>query len=168
MTVRRIHIPQENPDTLYTTIKFISEIGRSLEERRRGEANGSPTPLVLPGESHGHRSLVGYGPWSHKESLLSTDTQSLSHFLLLTPSTVTVIHTHTRGKRICHPSLKLIIQGLHRKQDAEKEASASLGFQGYCFGCWKFLHWLLAKNFFQLSLCDPHSRNGAVFDQQQK
>ena len=26
-----------------------------------------PTPVFLPGESHGPRSLVGYGPWGHKE-----------------------------------------------------------------------------------------------------
>ena len=27
-----------------------------------------PTPVFLPGESHGQRSMVGYSPWSHKES----------------------------------------------------------------------------------------------------
>ena len=27
-----------------------------------------PTPVLLPGNSHGWRSLVGYSPWSHKES----------------------------------------------------------------------------------------------------
>ena len=27
-----------------------------------------PTPVVLPEESHGQRSLVGYSPWGHKES----------------------------------------------------------------------------------------------------
>ena len=27
-----------------------------------------PTPVFLPGESHGHSSLAGYGPWGHKES----------------------------------------------------------------------------------------------------
>ena len=26
------------------------------------------TPVFLPGESHGQRSLVGYSPWGHKES----------------------------------------------------------------------------------------------------
>ena len=26
-----------------------------------------PTPVLLPGESHGHRSLVGYSPWGRKE-----------------------------------------------------------------------------------------------------
>ena len=27
-----------------------------------------PTPVFLPGESHGQRSLVGYCPWGLKES----------------------------------------------------------------------------------------------------
>ena len=26
-----------------------------------------PTPVFLPGESHGPRSLVSYSPWGHKE-----------------------------------------------------------------------------------------------------
>ena len=29
---------------------------------------GHPTPVFLPGESHGQRSLAGYSPWGHKES----------------------------------------------------------------------------------------------------
>ena len=27
-----------------------------------------PTPVILPGESHGQRSLAGCSPWGHKES----------------------------------------------------------------------------------------------------
>ena len=27
-----------------------------------------PTPVLLPGKSHGRRSLLGYSPWGHKES----------------------------------------------------------------------------------------------------
>ena len=27
-----------------------------------------PTPVFLPGKSHGQRSLVGYNPWGRKES----------------------------------------------------------------------------------------------------
>ena len=27
-----------------------------------------PTPIFLPGESHGQKSLVGYSPWGRKES----------------------------------------------------------------------------------------------------
>ena len=28
---------------------------------------GQPTPLFLPGESHGQKSLEGYSPWSRKK-----------------------------------------------------------------------------------------------------
>ena len=27
-----------------------------------------PTPVFLPGEFHGQRSLAGYSPWGHKEN----------------------------------------------------------------------------------------------------
>ena len=31
-----------------------------------------PTPVFLPGESHGEScSLVGYSPWGHKESVMT-------------------------------------------------------------------------------------------------
>ena len=33
----------------------------------------APTPVLLLGESHGQRSLVGNGPWGHKESHLTSD-----------------------------------------------------------------------------------------------
>ena len=42
-----------------------------------------PTPVFLPRESHGLRSLVGYRPWGHKES---DTTERLTH---------THTHTHT-------------------------------------------------------------------------
>ena len=32
-----------------------------------GGGNGNPTPVFLPGESPGQRSLAGYSPWGHKE-----------------------------------------------------------------------------------------------------
>ena len=30
------------------------------------EKEMQPTPVFLPGESHGQRSLAGYSPWGHK------------------------------------------------------------------------------------------------------
>ena len=39
-----------------------------------------PTPVFLPGEFHGQRSLVGYSPWGRKES----DTTERLHFSLST------------------------------------------------------------------------------------
>ena len=41
----------------------IPRLGRSP-----GEGNGNPTPVFLPGESHGQRRLVAYSPWGPKES----------------------------------------------------------------------------------------------------
>ena len=35
--------------------------------RSTGKGNGLPTPLFLPGEFHGQRSLLGNSPWGHKE-----------------------------------------------------------------------------------------------------
>ena len=32
------------------------------------EEGMQPTPVFLPGESHGQRSLVFYSPWGHQES----------------------------------------------------------------------------------------------------
>ena len=31
------------------------------------EKERATTPIFLPGESQGQRSLVGYSPWGHKE-----------------------------------------------------------------------------------------------------
>ena len=33
-----------------------------------GRREWQPTPVVLPGESHGQRSLADYSPWDRKES----------------------------------------------------------------------------------------------------
>ena len=38
--------------------------GVCINWRRKWE----PTPVFLPGKSHGWRSLAGYSPWDHKES----------------------------------------------------------------------------------------------------
>ena len=38
-----------------------------------------PTPVFLPGESHGQRTLAGYSPWGRKES--DTTKQLTLHFM---------------------------------------------------------------------------------------
>ena len=40
---------------------------RKIPERRAWK----PTPVFLPGECHGQRTLVDYCPWGHKESDMS-------------------------------------------------------------------------------------------------
>ena len=72
--------------------KLYSDVRASLEVRNLPESAGDvrcsfdpwvgkipwnrnwhPTPLFLPGESHGQRSLVGYSPWGHKELDMTED-----------------------------------------------------------------------------------------------
>ena len=55
----------------YCTIALISH----ANQRRQWQ----PTPVFLPGKSHGRRSLVGYSPWSRKE----LDTTEQLHFTSL-------------------------------------------------------------------------------------
>ena len=40
---------------------------QSLGQEDPLEEGMQPTPVLLPGESHGQRSLVGYSPWGRKE-----------------------------------------------------------------------------------------------------
>ena len=40
-----------------------------------------PTPVFLPGESHGHQSLVGYSPWGRREAD-TTEALTVPVFLL--------------------------------------------------------------------------------------
>ena len=42
-----------------------------------------PTPIFLPGESHGQRSLAGYSPWGRKES---DTTEQLTQCLRTVPA----------------------------------------------------------------------------------
>ena len=41
---------------------------RSLGQEDPLEEGMATTPVFLPGESHGQRSLAGYSPWGCKES----------------------------------------------------------------------------------------------------
>ena len=54
------------------TIAFILLLSTFAERRKQWH----PTPVLLPGKSHGWRSLVGCSPWGHKES----DTTEQLHF----------------------------------------------------------------------------------------
>ena len=54
------------------TVKNLPEMQetqvRSLGQEILWRKKWQPTPVFLPGESHGQRSLAGYSPWGHKES----------------------------------------------------------------------------------------------------
>ena len=69
--------------TLAWKILWTEEPGRlpSMGSLRVGHglAKWQPTPLFLPGESHGLRSLVGYSLWGRKESDTTEQLHSLTH-----------------------------------------------------------------------------------------
>ena len=53
---------------------WVQSLGQEDPWRREWE----PTPVFLPGESHGQRSLAGYSPWGFKE-LGTTELLALSN-----------------------------------------------------------------------------------------
>ena len=68
---------------------------RKIPWRRKWQ----PTPVCLPGESHGQRSLVGYSPWGGKESDM-TEHASTS-LKAISPNVVTLgirASTHEFGR----------------------------------------------------------------------
>ena len=58
---------------------WVQSLGREDPRRRKWQ----PTPIFLPGESHGQRSLVGYSPWGHKESDKRAHTRKYSGITVL-------------------------------------------------------------------------------------
>ena len=62
------------------TVKHLSTMWetrvQSLGREDPLEKEMATTPVLLPGKSHGQRSLVGYSPWGRKES----DTTERLHF----------------------------------------------------------------------------------------
>ena len=58
--------------------------------RPPGEGHGVPTPVLLPGKSHGQRSLAGCSPWGRKRlgHDLATKQQQQQH----SPSYIVVVN----------------------------------------------------------------------------
>ena len=67
----------ENPRDRGAWWAAVHRVAQS-QTRPKRLSSSSSTSVLLPGKSHGQRSLLGYSPWSHKESdtteQLSTNT----------------------------------------------------------------------------------------------
>ena len=55
-----------------------------------------PTPVFLPGEFHGQRSLAGYSPWGHKESDRTERLTLLTFFMHPVSITVKVLEIEVK------------------------------------------------------------------------
>ena len=65
------------------TVKNLCEMQetwvRSLDQEDPLEEEMATRSSILPGESHGQKSLVGHSPWDHKESDM---TEQITYTLL--------------------------------------------------------------------------------------
>ena len=60
--------------TEYTT--YFKDVCLLISSEMLQRRQWHPTPVLLPGKSHGRRSMVGYSPWGREES----DTTERLHF----------------------------------------------------------------------------------------
>ena len=61
---------------LFWSVEFAATFSQISEYHELWQ----PTPVSLPGESHGQRSLAGYSPWGHKELDMTEHSWTLSTF----------------------------------------------------------------------------------------
>ena len=110
-----------------------------------------PTPVFLPGESHGQRSLMGCSPWGHKE--LDT-TERLS----------------TRAQKVCRPFSAF--WPLSKQQFSEQESwllrhfyfffaylSSFLPMQGAGLNCWNKSKQRCCIHFTAVTSCGSRRRH---------
>ena len=113
---------------------------RSLGWEDPLEKEYSSTPVLLPGKSHGLRSLVGYSPWGRKES----DTTERLHFTSGFSLELTAIQV------ACHTACHLLLQSSNNTWFPP----SSLFLLVICLGC----HLVQCPGFRELS---PTARQGA-------
>ena len=70
-----------NPSLSNVLVRFFFHLKKKVMTRGQSRRRQwHPTPVLLPGKSHGRRSLVGCNPWGHEES----DTTERLHFHFFT------------------------------------------------------------------------------------
>ena len=83
-----------------------------------------PTPLFLPGGSHGQRSLVDYSPWGHKElDRIEKLTHTRAH-------THTQTHTQTHARTHTHTHARM-----HTQTHAQRERHACTCMHAHAHMC---------------------------------
>ena len=116
----------KNPPALWET--WV----RKIPWRREGLS----TPVFLPGEFHGQRSLAGYSPWDHKES----GRFSHFHFPVWPTFTLSLSNFHTftslSDLSICSPSLGSYHRPLRCSQHMPGMKSSSRARSPVCQVLW--------------------------------
>ena len=68
-----------------------------------------PTPVFLPGESHGQRGLEGYSPWGHKESD-TTEATFHAHMCIVIDKQSKILKYNEKNKTIQADYIKNFIK----------------------------------------------------------
>ena len=89
-----------------------------------------PTPIFLPGASHGWRSLVGYNPWGHKE----LDTTERLHFYYRT-STLISLFLNQDFSSLWHPFLNKDFKYIRRNKKEINDNKKFLNIFKYSSKC---------------------------------
>ena len=129
----------------------------------------APTPVLLPGKSHGWRSLVGCSPWGREESDWGTSLLLFcwTPFLVLAPGT---FHFHALEKEMAtHSSILawrilgtgepdgLPSMGSHRIRHDWSNAAAAAAARKPGPLCWEFrCFWGMTKEFLFLLRTKQH------------
>ena len=74
-----------------------------------------PTPVFLPGKSHGQRSLVGYSPWGCKESDM-TEQLNKKNMLMITAKLTMHLLCEGDKPRAFQIGITILTAGLQKKQ----------------------------------------------------
>ena len=106
-----------------------------------------PIPVFFPGESHGQRSLAGYGPWGHRESDTTewlsawwiTRTTKLSFFFWLSGPLLQGFSMKHRNRTQSHTMDKLHAEGTLDQQTPEGEGYKCWGALPESSFCFLFL-----------------------------
>ena len=64
----------KTPSAMQEVQELWGSISGLERSPRVGHSNPVRIPVFLPGVTHEQRSLVGYSPWSHKESDITEST----------------------------------------------------------------------------------------------
>ena len=102
-----------------------------------GKGNGNSLLVLLPGKSHGWRSLVGYSPWGHKE----LDTTEWLNFLFFA-NLVSL--------------LMIDLFRLSFSSSSALEDCMFLGIYPFLLGCWICWHIIVCSILFSYWICLVH------------
>ena len=108
---------------------WVRSLGRKVPWRRKWQ----PTPVFLPGESHGWRSLVGYSPWGRKES----DMTEQLHFHFQTTWSLWAMLRNSFFFFFKPKSSEMLLKGF--KERGRNRSGSSLCFiQGNIHSHWRY------------------------------